>query len=69
MTPQEELDAFLALHAVAVTVKPKGQYPREKKCLFRCSCGLESSDVGVVKGHAWQGHLFHKVNQKPWSES
>ena len=69
----DELDAFLEAHgmtlAVAAPTKRKGQYPREPKRVYRCSCGWEGTDHGVVKGHAWKGHLYHMVNQKPWSES
>lgn len=74
----EELDAFLEAHGLTEAVAPKRKaalkaahakaQPGEKK-MYRCSCGWEGTDHGIVKGHAWKGHLYHMVNQKPWSES
>lgn len=76
MSEMEELDAFLEKHGISSTVSTTRKRALKavrkeavEKSQFRCSCGLETSDLGVVKGHAWMGHLFHRVNQKPWSES
>lgn len=59
----DELDEFLAEFgpkAAAVKVA------RKAKTFFRCSCGLESTDIVDVKGHGWLGHVFQQFNQKSW---
>ena len=36
------------------------------KPYYRCSCGVESKELRVMKSHEWRGHTYQQFNQVTW---